>query len=192
VANPGDEIPWPAYSETIDYELELAVVIGRKVKAVPIDQALDVIAGYTMVNDISARTVTFKKSRAERPWDEFYDWLGGKWADGFCPIGPYLLTADEIEDVQNLGMELKVNGEVRQDANTSQMIHTVAQIVSFLSNLMTLEPGDIIATGTPSGVGFPTGNFLKAGDRIEASIEKLGTLANSLGPKPDSFYEPLV
>jgi 2-keto-4-pentenoate hydratase/2-oxohepta-3-ene-1,7-dioic acid hydratase in catechol pathway len=191
VANPGDEIPWAAYSQTIDYELELGVVIGKKVKAVPIDDALGVIAGYTIVNDVSARTVTFKKNRAERPWDEFYDWLNGKWADGFCPMGPYVLTADKIEDVQNLDLKLTVNGEVRQNANTSQMIHTVAQIVSFLSNLMTLEPGDIIATGTPSGVGFPTGNFLKAGDKIEASIEKLGTLANSLGPKPEAFYEPL-
>lgn len=192
VANPGDEIPWAAYSKTIDYELELAIVIGRKCKAVPIDQALDVIGGYTIVNDVSARTVTFKENRAERPWDEFYDWLNGKWADGFCPMGPYVLTADEIEDVQNLDVELKVNGEVRQNANTSQMIHTVAQIVSFLSNLMTLEPGDVIATGTPSGVGFPTGNFLKAGDKIEASIEKLGTLTNTLGPTPDAFYEPLA
>ncbi|MEA3225355.1 MAG: fumarylacetoacetate hydrolase family protein [Planctomycetota bacterium] len=192
VANPGDQIPWAAYSETIDYELELGVVIGKKAKAVSIDEALDVIAGYTIVNDVSARTVTFKKNRAERPWDEFYDWLNGKWADGFCPMGPYLLTADEIEDVQNLDVNLTVNGEVRQDANTSQMIHTVAQIVSFLSNLMTLEPGDIIATGTPSGVGFPTGNFLRAGDKIEASIEKLGTLQNTLGPKPEAFYEPLA
>lgn len=192
VANPGDEIPWAAYSKTIDYELELAIVIGRKCKAVPIDQALDVIGGYTIVNDVSARTVTFKENRAERPWDEFYDWLNGKWGDGFCPMGPYVLTADEIEDVQNLDVELKVNGEVRQNANTSQMIHTVAQIVSFLSNLMTLEPGDVIATGTPSGVGFPTGNFLKAGDKIEASIEKLGTLTNTLGPTPDAFYEPLA
>ena len=192
VANPGDEIPWPAYSETIDYELELAVVIGRRVKAVAIHRALETIAGYTIVNDVSARTVTFRRNRAKRPWDEFYDWLNGKWADGFCPMGPFLLTADEIEDVQNLDMKLKVNGEVRQDASTSQMIHTVAQIVSFVSNLMTLEAGDIIATGTPSGVGFPTGNFLKAGDRIEASIEKLGTLINTLGAKPSSFYEPLV
>ncbi len=192
VANPGDEIPWPAYSETIDYELELAVVIGRRAKAVATEKALDIIAGYTIVNDVSARTVTFKKNRAKRPWDEFYDWLNGKWADGFCPMGPYLLTADEIEDVQNLDMKLTVNGEVRQKANSSQMIHTVAQIVSFLSHLMTLEPGDIIATGTPSGVGFATGNYLKAGDRIEATIDKLGILTNTLGPKPKEFYEPLV
>jgi 2-keto-4-pentenoate hydratase/2-oxohepta-3-ene-1,7-dioic acid hydratase in catechol pathway len=107
-------------------------------------------------------------------------------------MGPYVLTADEIEDVQNLDVELKINDEIRQSANTSQMIHTVAQIVSFLSNIMTLEPGDIIATGTPSGVGFPTGNFLKAGDKIEASIEKLGTLENTFGSKPDKFYEPLA
>jgi 2-keto-4-pentenoate hydratase/2-oxohepta-3-ene-1,7-dioic acid hydratase in catechol pathway len=192
VANPGEKIPWPVYSETIDYEIELAVVIGRKAKAVSPEKAMEVIAGYTIVNDVSARTVTFKKNRAKRPWDEFYDWLNGKWADGFCPMGPYLLTADEIEDVQNLDMKLTVNGDVRQKANTSQMIHTVAQIVSFLSYLMTLEPGDIIATGTPSGVGFATGNYLKAGDRIEATIDKLGTLTSTLGPKPKEFYEPLV
>jgi len=192
VANPGDEIPWPAYSETIDYEIELAVVIGRKAKAIATENALEIIAGYTIVNDVSARTVTFKKNRADRPWDEFYDWLNGKWADGFCPMGPYLLTADEIEDVQDLEMKLTVNGEVRQNASSSQMIHTVAQIVSFLSHLMTLEPGDIIATGTPSGVGFATGNYLKAGDQIEATIENLGTLTNTLGPKPKEFYEPLV
>jgi len=88
-------------------------------------------------------------------------------------------------------MKLTVNGEVRQNASTSQMTHTVAQIVSFMSHLMTLEPGDIIATGTPSGVGLATGNYLKAGDRIEASIENLGTLTNTLGPKPEEFYEPL-
>jgi 2-keto-4-pentenoate hydratase/2-oxohepta-3-ene-1,7-dioic acid hydratase in catechol pathway len=192
VAGPDDQIPWPAYSETIDYELELAVVIGRKAKAIVPEKAPEIIAGYTIANDVSARTVTFKKNRAERPWDEFYDWLNGKWADGFCPMGPYLLTADEIEDVQNLDMKLTVNGELRQNANSSQMIHTVAQIVSFLSHLMTLEPGDIIATGTPSGVGFATGNYLKTGDRIEATIDNLGTLKNTLGPKPKKNYEPLV
>jgi 2-keto-4-pentenoate hydratase/2-oxohepta-3-ene-1,7-dioic acid hydratase in catechol pathway len=150
------------------------------------------LVGYTIVNDVSARSVTFVKNRTKRPWDEFYDWLNGKWADGFCPMGPYLLTADEIDDVQNLDMKLTVNGQVRQNANTSQMIYNVADIVSFLSHIMTLEAGDIIATGTPSGVAMATGNFLKAGDRIDASIEKLGILSNTLGPKPEKFYEPLA
>jgi len=186
VTGPGDEIPWPAYSATVDYELELAVVIGKHAKRISSEQALEVVAGYTIANDVSARTVTFAKDRAERPWDEFYDWLNGKWADGFCPMGPYLLTADEVPDVQELEMSLTVNGMERQSANTSQMIH-----VSFLSHIMTLEPGDVIATGTPSGVGLATGDYLKAGDRIDATIQSLGTLSNTLGPRPEEFYHPL-
>ena len=192
IAGPGDEIPWPAYSETIDYEIELAIVIGKHAKRINPAQAPGIIAGYTIANDVSARTVTFKKDRAERPWDEFYDWLNGKWADGFCPMGPYFLTADEIPDVQNLDLKLTVNGAERQNSNTSQMIHPVAEIVSFLSNLMTLEPGDVIATGTPSGVGMATGDYLEAGDRIDATIQNLGTLTNTLGQKPKKFYEPLA
>ncbi len=191
VIGPDEQIPWPAYSKDIDYELELAVVIGKEAKAVSADSALDYIAGYTIANDVSARSVTFVKNRAERPWDEFYDWLNGKWSDGFLPMGPYLLTSDEIEDVQNLNMTLTVNGQVRQKANTSQMIYPVADIVSFLSHIMTLEPGDVIATGTPSGVGLATGNYLQPGARIECTIEKLGTLTNTLGDRPEEFYEPL-
>jgi len=186
------EIPWPVYSETIDYELELGIIIGKKTKHIRAEDALDYVTGYTIVNDVSARSVTFVRNRKKRPWDEFYDWLNGKWADGFCPMGPYLLTADEIDDVQKLDMKLTVNGEIRQNANTSQMIYSVADTVSFLSYIMTLEPGDIIATGTPSGVAMATGNFLKTGDRIDASIEKLGTLTNTLGQKPGKFYEPLA
>ena len=192
ILNPGETIPWPVYSREIDYELELAVVIGKAAKRVNAGDASDHIAGYTIANDVSARSVTFSKNRQKRPWDDFYDWLNGKWADGFCPMGPYLVTADEIADVQNLKMVLKVNGEVRQNANTSQMIYAVADIVSFLSHIMTLEPGDVICTGTPSGVGVATGNFLKAGDRIECTIEGLGVLTNTLGPRPEQFYEPLA
>lgn len=192
VSGPGDIIPWPAYSKEIDYELELAVVIGKTAKNIEAANALDYVAGYTIANDVSARSVTFKEARGPRPWDEFYDWLNGKWADGFCPMGPYLVTKDEIADVQNLQMALKVNGQVRQNANTAQMIYPVADIVSFLSHLMTLEPGDVISTGTPSGVGVATGNFLQAGDNIECAIEGLGTLTNTLGEKPPQFYEPLA
>ncbi len=192
VIGPGETIPWPAYSEEIDYELELAVVIGKKGKCIDAEAALDYVAGYTIANDVSARSVTFSKNRQPRPWDEFYDWLNGKWADGFCPMGPYLVTTDEIADVQNLAMQLAVNGEVRQNANTSQMIYPVVDIVSFLSHLMTLEPGDVICTGTPAGVGVASGNFLKPADRIECTIAGLGTLTNPLGPRPATFYEPLA
>jgi 2-keto-4-pentenoate hydratase/2-oxohepta-3-ene-1,7-dioic acid hydratase in catechol pathway len=192
VIGPGEQIPWPAYSQQIDYEIELAVVISSTAKCVEPVEALDYVAGYCIVNDVSARSVTFKANRKARPWDEFYDWMNGKWADGFCPLGPYLVTADEIEDVQKLDMELTVNGVTRQKANTSTMIYPVADIVSFLSHLMTLEPGDIIATGTPSGVALATGEYLQPGDVIECRIEKLGTLTNKLGPRPAMFYEPLV
>ena len=136
--------------------------------------------------------VTYTRSESTISTDlRNLDWLIGKWADGFCPLGPYLLTADQIGDVHNLEMGLKVNGQTRQKANTSQMIYSVPDIVSFLSHIMTLEPGDIIATGTPAGVAVATGNFLAAGDRIDCFIENLGTLSNTLGPKPQSFYKPL-
>ena len=192
VIGTGEEIPWPVYSQQIDYEIELAVVIGKTAKFISPEEVLDYVAGYTIVNDVSARSVTFKKDRAKRPWDEFYDWLNGKWADGFLPMGPFLLTADEVPDVQNLDMTLTVNGRVRQKANTSQMIFPVADIVSFLSHVMTLQTGDVIATGTPAGVAVATGEFLEPGDTIECTIEKLGTLTNVLGPKPEKFYEPLA
>ena len=192
IIGPDDQIPWPAYSEQIDYELELAVVTGKHAKCVETKEAIDCVAGYTIANDVSARSVTFKNGRAERPWDVFYDWLAGKWADGFCPTGPYLVTADEIPNVQNLQMELKVNGQTRQNANTNQMIYPVAEVVSFLSFIMTLEPGDIILTGTPAGVAVATGRFLQSGDTIECGIENLGVLKNTLSQKPADFYKPLA
>jgi 2-keto-4-pentenoate hydratase/2-oxohepta-3-ene-1,7-dioic acid hydratase in catechol pathway len=192
IIGPDDEIPWPSFSKEIDYEIELVVVIGKKAKCISPVEAPGHVAGYTICNDVSARSVTFKEARRERPWDEFYDWLNGKWADGFLPIGPFLLTADEVEDVQNLNLILKVNDKIRQQANTSQMIYPVADIVSFLSFIMTLESGDVIATGTPAGVAVATGNFLKGGDKIECSIDKLGTLKNKLSEKPDDFYRPLA
>ena len=185
-------IPWPAYSEQVDYEIELGVMIGRHAHCVSPEKAREHIAGYMIANDVSARSVTFSAGRAKRPWDEFYDWLNGKWSDGFLPMGPWLVTADEIPDPQNLQMELKVNGETRQKANTSQMIFSIDQIVSFVSHLMTLEPGDIIATGTPAGVAMATGRFLQPGDTIECTIDKIGTLTNTLGPRPSDLYRPLL
>lgn len=188
---PDAEIPWPAFSRQIDYEIELAVVIGSPARCVQPDAAARCIAGYSIANDVSARTVTFAENRSERPpWDEFYDWLNGKWADGFCPVGPYLVTADEIGDPGDLELQLTVNGQVRQKARTSEMIFNVYEIVSFISHVMTLLPGDIIATGTPHGVGVATGNLLESGDVITCRIEKIGQLTNTLGAPRRDFYTP--
>jgi 2-keto-4-pentenoate hydratase/2-oxohepta-3-ene-1,7-dioic acid hydratase in catechol pathway len=192
VSNPDSEIAWPSYSEEVDYEVELAVVIGKKASCVSVEESLGFVAGYTVVNDVSARSVTFKENRGQRPWDEFFDWLNGKWSDGFLPIGPWIVTCDEVGDAGNLGIELKVNDQVRQSANTGQMIFGISEIVSFVSHIMTLNPGDIIATGTPEGVGMATGDFLKPGDKMECTIEKIGTLKNTLGAYPADFYKPLV
>ena len=192
IANPDDVIDWPVYSKEIDYEIELCVVIGKTAKCISPEKAKKYIAGFTIANDISARSTTFAAGRAKRPWDEFYDWLGGKWADGVLPIGPCIITADEIGNPQNLQMTLKVNDELRQNASTADMIFNVYEIVSFMSHITTLAPGDIIATGTPEGVGMATGNFLKTGDKIECQIEKIGTLTNTLGKKPEKFYQPLA
>lgn len=190
VAGPGDTIDWPVYSEQIDYEAELAVVIGETCKGVTPVRALHHVAGYTVANDISARSTTFARGREERPKDDFFDWLHGKWADGFCPLGPCLVTADEIENAQDLRITTHVNGELRQDARTSQMIFSIAELVSFCSQLMTLEPGDVIATGTPSGVGKATGKLLGPGDVVTCAIEGIGELVNTLGPRPEKFYTP--
>lgn len=186
------EIAWPVFSEQIDYEIELAIFIGCTTQKIRPDEAPRHIAGYSIANDISARSVTFKAGRKDRPRDVFFDWIMGKWSDGFLPLGPCLVTADEIGDPQKLALELKVNGEVRQKANTSEMIFSVYDIVSFISHLMVLEPGDIIITGTPAGVASADGRYLQAGDVIECTIEKIGTLTNTLGPKPKEFYKGFI
>ena len=190
VTDPDAEIPWCDFSRDIDHEVELAVVIGRSARRVSPADAAGCIAGYTIANDISARTVTHSAGRAKRPKDEFFDWLHGKWADGFCPLGPWLVTADEVGDPQGLDIELAVDGDVRQKSNTRHMIFSVCEIVSFCSHLMTLLPGDVIATGTPSGVGMATGKLLTGGQRITCRIEKIGELTNTLGSPPESFYCP--
>jgi len=190
VIGPHAEIPWPAYSRQIDYEIELAVVIGSRARCVSPEDAPRHVAGYTIANDVSARSVTHDEGRDERPKDAFFDWLHGKWADGFCPLGPWLVTADEIPDPQGLDLELTVNGQVRQQSNTRQMIFTAFELVSFISHVMTLVPGDVIATGTPSGVGAADGRFLQGGDVVTCRIERIGELTNTLAAPPEAFYAP--
>ena len=177
----GGEIPIPAVSpDNIDWECELGVVIGREAKGVSEAEALDYVAGYTVVNDISDRGFRPNPNRAERDRDKFFDWQHGKWHDGSCPVGPCVACPESIPDPQVLPLKLTVNGEVHQDASTAMQIFPVAAVIEFISSFVTLEPGDIISTGTAAGVGHAKGVHLQAGDQVEASIEGIGTLCNSM------------
>lgn len=178
IIGPGAPIPVPRAGQAIDWEVELAAVIGRTGKHIPVDQALRYVAGYTIVNDVSERRFKAPADRKAREWDAFFDWQHGKWFDGFAPMGPFLVTGDEIPDPQALTLELRLNGRVRQHGSTASMIYSVAELVSFASSIMTLEPGDVIATGTPEGVGSAAGEFLRPGDSVECEIEGLTVLAN--------------
>jgi 2-keto-4-pentenoate hydratase/2-oxohepta-3-ene-1,7-dioic acid hydratase in catechol pathway len=181
IVGPDQPIPLPSVSKEVDWEAELAVVIGRTAKDVAVEDALDVVAGYTIGNDISARSVDYGYPRDtddKAVW--FFDWLAGKWLDGFCPLGPFLVTADEIADPQDLRIELRVNDALRQQASTGQMIFGVAELIAHSSRLMTLEPGDVLLTGTPAGVGVTTGDYLASGDRLDVWISGLGVLSNKV------------
>ena len=175
--NPGNPVKIPAVSPArIDWELELGVIIGKQCKGVSEADALSYVAGYTIVNDISDREFHPNSNRTERDKDGVFDWVHGKWHDTFCPMGPCVLPADEQPDPQQLKLTLRVNGEVEQDGSTSEMVFPVAALIEFISSFVTLQPGDIISTGTTSGVGAAKGKFLKPGDVIEAEIENIGIL----------------
>jgi len=179
ITNPGDPVRIPECSpDNIDWELELGVIIGKECHGVPEAEALDYVAGYTVINDISDRGFRPNPQRVERPKDTFFDWQHGKWHDTFCPIGPCVRSADDLPDPQQLEMTLKVNGNLEQQGSTSQMIFSVAAIIAFISSITTLMPGDIISTGTPHGVGNAKGKSLKPGDTLEAEIKGIGTLRN--------------
>ena len=185
ITAPGAPIVIPRNGNHIDYELELAVVMGRHARFVPAEEALDCVGGYTILNDVSERALKIEKPRASREGDRWFDWLNGKWFDTFAPMGPCLTTPDDIPDPQALDMRLRVNGDTRQQANTGQMIFSCAELVAWISTLVTLEPGDVIATGTPAGVGSSTGRFLRSGDVVEAEIEKIGVLRTPVeGERP--------
>ncbi|MGG3914989.1 fumarylacetoacetate hydrolase family protein [Rossellomorea vietnamensis] len=167
-----DEVMIPVNSNEVDFEAELAVVIGRKAKCVTEKEANDFVFGYTIMNDISARDLQFSDGQ----------WSRGKSADTFAPTGPVIVTKDEIGNPHNLSITLELNGEVMQDSSTKNLIFNVPQIISFLSQSMTLKPGDLIATGTPPGVGMGRNPkvWLKNGDQMNISIEKIGTLSNTV------------
>jgi 2-keto-4-pentenoate hydratase/2-oxohepta-3-ene-1,7-dioic acid hydratase in catechol pathway len=162
----------PSFVTRLDYEAELAVVIGRETKKVPEDKALDSVFGYMILHDVSARDIQFKDKQFTR----------GKGIDTFAPCGPWITTRDEVADPQSLQIMTKVNGEVRQNSSSSNMVIPVRRIISALSVTMTLEPGDIISTGTPAGVAMSMKEprYLKHGDMVEITIEKLGIIKNRI------------
>jgi 2-keto-4-pentenoate hydratase/2-oxohepta-3-ene-1,7-dioic acid hydratase in catechol pathway len=179
LADPGATIKVGDYAKQLDWEIELAAVIGRPAKNVPIEKALNYVAGYTAANDLSAR------DRGRRPGVEatsFFkmDWIKHKSFDGSCPLGPWIVPASDIKDPQQLGLKLWVNGALRQDSNTNKMLFTLAEQIAHLSENMTLHPGDLILTGTPAGTGAESGEFLKSGDVIKIWIEGIGAFTNKI------------
>ncbi|MEM1545057.1 MAG: fumarylacetoacetate hydrolase family protein [Candidatus Methanomethylicia archaeon] len=174
IAGPFDDIYVPSdYVQQLDYEGELAVIIGKLGKRISASRALDYVFGYMVFNDLSARDIQAKDKQ----------WTRGKSLDQFAPIGPWIVTRDDIENPYNLKIITKVNDEIRQNSSTSKMVHKIDKVIEVLSKGMTLEPGDIIATGTPSGVGVfmkPEPKFLKHGDIVEITIEKIGTIRNRI------------
>jgi 2-keto-4-pentenoate hydratase/2-oxohepta-3-ene-1,7-dioic acid hydratase in catechol pathway len=179
VAAPDDVIDITSASQTMDWEVELAAVIGRPAKNVSIERALDYVAGYTIANDLSARDMGRRPHISDgSPFKA--DWLSHKSFDGSCPMGPWIVPASEVGDPHNLGMKLWVNDVIKQDSNSGQMIFNTNEQIAQLSSRITLHPGDIIMTGTPAGVGAARKEFLKAGDTVKLWIEKIGTLTNKM------------
>jgi len=170
LAGPGDAIPLPAITQAVDYEGELAVVIGVRCKEIPVEGALEAVRGYLCANDVTARDL----QRADRQFTR------SKSLDGFCPVGPELVPAADVGDPQALRLRTLVNGEVRQDSSTADMIFGVAELIAFVSEAITLEPGDLLLTGTPSGVGVfrDPPLFLADGDEVTVEIERVGSLTN--------------
>lgn len=173
VIGPDQPVVRPRFVKQLDYEVELAIVIGRKGKNIPVSEVKNYILGFTAFNDISARDIQYKDKQ----------WTRGKGFDTFAPMGPCITTSSQIGDPNNLKVSTKVNGELRQNSSTEDLAFNVYEIVNYLSQVMTLEPGDVIATGTPAGVGVfmkPKPKFLSPGDVIEIEIEKIGTLRNTV------------
>lgn len=179
LAGPDETLQLPAYAKMVDWEAELVGVIGPPARNVSIEDALQYVAGYTLANDLSARDFT-KRPHISDGSPFKYDWLGQKCFEDACPVGPWIVPADDIPDPQNVGIKLWVNDVIKQDSHTSKMIFTLAEQISHLSTRLTLRPGDLILTGTPSGVGLARKEFLKPGDVVKVWVEGVGTLTNTL------------
>jgi len=179
VVGPGAKVKLPAYSQMVDWEVELGAVIGRPAKNVTVERALEYVAGYTIGNDLSARDAGRRPHLPDASPFKM-DWLGQKCFDGSCPLGPWITPASEIQDPQALAMKLWVNDELMQDSNTKRMIFSTAEQIAQLSTRVTLQPGDLILTGTPAGVGMARRRFLKPGETVRLWIEGIGELRNPL------------
>lgn len=179
VVGPDVTVTLPRDSKMVDWEAELVAVIGKAAKNVPLDKALDYVAGYTIANDLSARDL-MRRAPVSETSPFRHDWIGQKCFDGACPLGPYIVPASDIRDPQSLAIKLWVNDAIKQDSNTGQMIFNLAEQLSHLSSRITLYPGDLILTGTPAGVGMGRKEFLKPGDVVKVEIEGLGTLTNTM------------
>ena len=176
-----EEIMIASNNVTVGWETELAVVIGKRGRSIQAASAYEHIFGYTILNDLSERRLNSRiENRSKRELDGFFDWLAGKWFDGFAPCGPWIVTADEISDPHNLEIKLTVNGQLRQQGNTRDMIFSIPEQIAYISSIMTLEPGDIISTGTPVGAGVGGDASLHDGDELVCEIEKIGTLRNKV------------
>jgi 2-keto-4-pentenoate hydratase/2-oxohepta-3-ene-1,7-dioic acid hydratase in catechol pathway len=179
LADPDKTVKLPSYSKMVDWEAELGAVIGRPARNVSIAQALNYVAGYTIGNDLSARDLT-KRAAVPDTSPFKFDWLGQKNFDDACPLGPWIVPADDIPDPQNLAIKLWVNDVIKQDSHTTKMIFSLAEQISHISSMLTLHPGDIILTGTPAGVGLARKEFLKPGDVVKVHVEGIGTLTNTM------------
>ena len=179
LADPGQTVRLPTYSKMVDWEVELAAVIGRPARNVSVERALDHVAGYTIGNDLSARDLT-KRAQVPDASPFKFDWLGQKNFDDACPVGPWIVPAEDIADPQNLAIKLWVNDVIKQDSHTSKMIFSLAEQIAHISSRLTLHPGDLILTGTPAGVGLARKEFLKPGDVVKLFVEGVGTLTNPM------------
>jgi 2,4-diketo-3-deoxy-L-fuconate hydrolase len=177
VCGEGDPIPITPTAQFIDYEAEVAIVIGKAGKYIRAEEAADYIAGVTALNDVSERRLKLWERKDEREWDKFFDWLNGKWMDHFAPMGPCVVPASDL-NLNNLSLRGYVNDELRQVGNTSEMFHSAAKTVEYISLMLTLEPGDVIALGTPAGVGAARGTKLVPGDVVRVEVEGVGALTN--------------
>jgi 2-keto-4-pentenoate hydratase/2-oxohepta-3-ene-1,7-dioic acid hydratase in catechol pathway len=179
IIGPSDDIPLVSANHALDYESELAVVIGRHTRYATLENAMNAVWGYTVVNDVSERKLNEDMpDRKKRSNDDCYDWLVGKWFDGSAPMGPYIVTSEELPS--EVTVSARLNGELVQEATTHLMIHSVAEAIVYISQVLTLEPGDVISMGTPAGVGMARGRLLRDGDVMECEVSGIGVLRNKV------------